>query len=46
MPGIALIVAAIANPFLPVQTRCDIIEVNHVHDEYGFPRFVQLIAWE
>lgn len=46
MPGIALVFAALTNPFVPVQTRCDLIEVNHVHDEYGFPKFVQLIAWD
>ena len=46
MPGICLIVAALTSPFVPAQTRCDIIEVNHVHDQYGFPKFVQLIAWD
>lgn len=26
--------------------KYDILEVNHVHDQWGFPIFVQLIAWD
>ena len=46
MAGLAIVFAALGNPFAPTRTQVDILEVNHVHDEWGFPKFVQLIAWD
>ena len=29
-----------------LQDKFDIIELNHMHDEFGRPKFVQLIFWD
>lgn len=43
---LAVIALAFVLPSKHVAPRCDMAEINHVHNECGEVRFTQVIAWE